>query len=289
MRSTKLMVSLACILSLSSLYTFGQTMRTVYIDAANNNGPASWNNLAFTAAGNTAFLKDSLTVNTGIRATVTVALNPGTNTQGTTAPTGDAAEFAPAGGNSAYGHADASWGDIAAPLLYGEVAFSNLNPTVAYSFTFFASRMNSGEIRDTRYTVTGANSGTDVLDAANNTANVVTIANILPTSDGTITLRLEEGPANTEPHGFFYIGAMKITYLDPGEVAGKRLLFFGNSFSLGGDVPGKVASLALIAGHPTPLVVSDLLSGADLAAHISAVDSAPADNVANALLTGANT
>lgn len=67
------------------------------------------------------------------------------------------------------------------------------------------------------------------------------------------------------------------------EETAKRLLFFGNSFSVYDDVPGHVRSLAALAGHPTPLVV------ADLAYHIGQVDSYPENNVAHASLVGTNT
>jgi hypothetical protein len=69
----------------------------------------------------------------------------------------------------------------------------------------------------------------------------------------------------------------------------KRLLFFGNSFSVYDDVPGHVRSLAALAGHPAPLVVADLALGTDLAYHIGQVDSYPENNVAHASLDGTNT
>lgn len=73
------------------------------------------------------------------------------------------------------------------------------------------------------------------------------------------------------------------------EETAKRLLFFGNSFSVYDDVPGHVRSLAALAGHPTPLVVADLALGTDLAYHIGQVDSYPENNVAHASLDGTNT
>ncbi|MDX9794147.1 MAG: hypothetical protein RBU24_11615, partial [Kiritimatiellia bacterium] len=111
--------------------------RSVYIDANGNNGPSNWNNLSFSTVNASALLVDSLTNGTGIRATVTVRLNGGNN-NASAAPVGDAAEFAPASTNNAYGHT-VTWSGTP-PILFGEVVFSNLNPTVAYTFTFYASR-----------------------------------------------------------------------------------------------------------------------------------------------------
>jgi len=70
---------------------------------------------------------------------------------------------------------------------------------------------------------------------------------------------------------------------------GKRLLFFGNSFSLGEDVPGRVAALAVLDGQQPPLVVADLMGGKDLAYHIGEVEANAASNVDSALLFGTNT
>ena len=455
--------------------------RSVYIDANGNNGPSNWNNLSFATLNASALLVDSLTNGTGIRATVTVRLNGGNN-NASASPVGDAAEFAPASTNNAYGHTT-TWNNRQ-PILFGEMVFSNLNPTVAYTFTFYASRMGATDIRDARYIVTGANSGTNVLNASNNNSATVAVAAITPTAAGVITLRVEPGPGNNNSYGFFYINSMKLSYEEPavtpvttllidaagssaapgwnrvpfnaaasavplaqtngaasgismqiltalggtntggtnapsgdaavfqpagvdscfghntahasparltgvarfsglatnrlytftfyasrmgatddrsalftldgatsgqatlnaannysqvavvqdiaptsaGEItltvtkgpsnnntteyfylgalmlsypadaeeeppveSGKRLLFFGNSFSLGDDVPGHVGSLAALDGHPAPLVVADLMGGTDLAYHIGQVDDYPANNVTHASLAGTNT
>ena len=455
--------------------------RNVYIDANGNNGPSNWNNLSFATLNASALLVDSLTHGTGIRATVTVRLNGGNN-NASASPVGDAVEFAPASTNNAYGHT-VTWSGTP-PILFGEMVFSNLNPTVAYTFTFYASRMGSADTRDARYIVTGANSGTNVLNASNNNSATVAVSGITPTAAGVITLRVEPGPDNDNSYGFFYLNSMKLSYEEPavtpvttllidaagssaapgwnrvpfnaaagavplaqtngaasgismqiltalngtnnggtnapsgaaavfkpagidscfghntahasparltglarfsglatnrlytftfyasrmaatddrsalftldgatsgqatlnaannysqvavvqniaptsaGEItltvtkgpsnnnsteyfylgalmlsypadaeeeppveSGKRLLFFGNSFSLGDDVPGHVGSLAALDGHPAPLVVADLMGGTDLAYHIGQVDDYPANNVTHASLAGTNT
>jgi hypothetical protein len=258
-----------------------ETVRTIYIDAANNNGPAAtWNNLAFHVADSAAFLKDSSGRYTGIRATVTAPLGPGVNSNGANPPTGDAAEFAPAGASNTYGRDS---------VPYGEAVLTGLDPAKTYSFTFYGSRTGlSGQNRETRYTATGATAGTALLDIVNNTSGVASVPDIAPTAGGTISLRVQAGPNNTNTDGphFFHISAFKFTYAD---APGKRLLFFGNSFSMGSDVPGHVAALAALRGHPVPVAVADLMGGKDLAYHINEVDTNAAANVASAALTGADT
>lgn len=213
MRSMFKYVVLASVFAVFALSAVkAQTVRTVYIDASENNGPAGWNNLAFNALGASRLLNDSMTNATGIRATVAVRLN-GANTNGSTSPSGDAAEFAPAGGNSSYGHTTVWSGTD--PILYGEVVFSNMNPTVAYDFTFYGSRMSITENRETRYTVTGSNSGTALLNVTTNSTRVVSVPGIYPTAEGTLVVRVEKGPANNNSNGFYHITALKFTFTDP--------------------------------------------------------------------------
>ena len=216
MLTTKRVLMMALGFALAVHVGYAQTAHTVYIDTSTANGPANWNNVDFSVSGRTAILNDSLTNSTGIRATVSVRLN-GANTSASVTPTGNAAEFAPAGGNSSYGHTN-TWSGVP-PILYGEVTFSNMYPNVAYTFTFYASRMNSPpltDIREARYTVSGANSGSADLNAANNSTEVATVADIYPTAAGVVVLRVEQGPNNANPpNGFYYITAMKVVYTDP--------------------------------------------------------------------------
>jgi hypothetical protein len=191
-----------CLSVLAFLAANAQTVRTLYIDPISNNGPANWNNLSFVGTG-TVLLKDSLTNATAVRATVTVPL-VGSNANTATSPTGDAEEFTPAGANSVYGNNTKP---------YGEVVFSNLYANVAYTFTFYASRVGVSDVRTALYTVTGANSGSVTLDAANNSTQVATVSDIYPRADGTLTLRIAEGAGNT-PH-LYYLTAMKIAYTEP--------------------------------------------------------------------------
>ncbi|WP_309399143.1 DUF4886 domain-containing protein [Cerasicoccus maritimus] len=88
--------------------------------------------------------------------------------------------------------------------------FSNLDPGVAYDFTFFASRLSVSDNREAEYRLVGANSGSAALDAADNVSNVAQVVGILPDASGNITLTVAEGANNDNGNGFYYIGAVEI-------------------------------------------------------------------------------
>jgi len=52
--------------------------------------------------------------------------------------------------------------------------------------------------------------GAAALDAANNAANVAVVADILPRPDGSIDLRIEPGPNNTNDYLFYHLSAVQI-------------------------------------------------------------------------------
>ena len=87
---------------------------------------------------------------------------------------------------------------------------TDLMPSVVYTFTMYASRMEAAESRETRYTITGANKLSDVLDPSNNVANTVTIEGIIPDTKGTITFSITPTENNTNRNHFTYLGLLKI-------------------------------------------------------------------------------
>jgi hypothetical protein len=145
---------------------------------------------------------------TGVGVSVAGFFN-GSNTNGTTAPTGAAAIFDPqATRDNGFGHAAAFGTNPLTPV--GTVTFTGLNPLVGYDFTFFGSRINVTDNRETLYTVNGAGLGSALLNTANNTALVAEVFNIVPTPAGEITVTIEPGPNNTSAGRFWYIGAMRV-------------------------------------------------------------------------------
>jgi hypothetical protein len=89
--------------------------------------------------------------------------------------------------------------------------FSNLDPLASYDFSFFASRMEATDNRETRYSVQGANSGIVDLNVSSNTATVAEIIDMKPDSDGQITLTISAGPENDNSYVFYYLGALELS------------------------------------------------------------------------------
>ena len=63
---------------------------------------------------------------------------------------------------------------------------------------------------ETRYTVTGKNEGTGLLDNDNNLAKLVVIRDIEPADDATISIKMSPGPNNSQWARFFGVNAMLI-------------------------------------------------------------------------------
>jgi hypothetical protein len=153
---------------------------------------------------------DSTGAPTGIGA-VASGFHVGANYNGTTAPTGDAAAiFHPqALKDNAFGSVGL-FNNTTAPQ--GSVVFNGLDISgnTTYSFTVFGSRTGVSDNRETRYTLQGQNSAFGDLNTSNNHSNVVTIADITPNANGTITLLAAPGPNNNNTSGFWYLGAIRI-------------------------------------------------------------------------------
>jgi len=121
-----------------------------------------------------------------------------------------------------------------------------------------------------------------------------------PQRGGIIDITYTKGTNNNNSSGYYYIGALKISVYDDGEVVepppsgtAKKLLFFGNSFSLGAEgglnISILVQRLAVVAGYEQPLVVADLAGGTDLAYHITQLQSYPENNVDSSALPAGET
>lgn len=177
-----------------------------------------------------ANLIDNTGAATGIALDVTPQASPkngffkGSNTSGTTAPTGAAAIFhAQATRDNAFGHAAAFGTNPLTPQ--SELRFTGLNPSMVYNFTFFGSRTGVSDIREAKYTVTGSNSLSALLDASNNTSNVANVLGILPTGAGGINVLVEPGPNNNNASKFYYLGALRLECVP--EPASGTLLMLG--------------------------------------------------------------
>ena len=194
--------------------------------------------------------------------------------------TGDAAEFEAARKNnrSLYIQISGS-GAVANVTNRGVVAYDviGLKPGHPYTFRFAAARDGSGA-REGLYRAIGQNRVTASLEPMGNSTEVAKVADVLPDENGTIRLEILSGPNNANAPRFVYLTAFSIEG-DLSDTGGRRILWFGNSFSNGGDIPNRVATLAEAAGKPRPVIVNASLNGQNLAYHIGQVTSNPAANI----------
>ncbi|MES2708405.1 MAG: PEP-CTERM sorting domain-containing protein [Verrucomicrobiota bacterium] len=178
--------------------------------AAANTSPVPTNNVT-----QAQLPVNNATDSTGSATTISLAtagFNPGSNSNGTQAPTGDAAIFPVLSTkDNLFGHTQPF--NPAPALPKATLTFSGLDITgsTAYTFDFFASRTGVADVRTTLYSVTGLNSGSTILDAANNVSSIASVTGIIPNASGVITVDLQAAPSNTNGTGFYYIGALRLT------------------------------------------------------------------------------
>lgn len=189
---------------------------TINIDfgAAATVSPAGWNNVTNAKTGTIENLVNTKQLSTGISIAVTRPFN-------TFNPNGLVADDtlgipANASKDSFYGNTTRFNGAV---VPSSEVSLSNLHLETAYSFTFFASRGNVTDNRETQYLVEGETTVVVKLNASKNTSKVVRTIPVIPKEDGTIKITVEKGSNNNNNNNnnatvFFYLGAMKIAYVN---------------------------------------------------------------------------
>ena len=128
---------------------------------------------------------------------------------GSEAPAGDAAGY-PVSATDDYffGHTTAFAG--ADPNPQGQVRLFNLDPTMQYDFTFFASRQTVNDTRTANYAVAGVNSASGSLNASNNNTEVLKLTGITPDANNDIFVTVTPGNDNDNGQGFYYIGLMQV-------------------------------------------------------------------------------
>ncbi len=146
----------------------------------------------------------------------------GANESGTTA-----ADLYPASAtrDSLFGNTEAFSGlENITPIF----KLGGLSTGSTYTLTFYASRLGVSDIRETRYTVTGAGEAFADLDAGNNQTNTVSVASVTPDGAGEITVALTPGPNNNNANHFTYLGVLELKASN-----GARLLI---DFGAGGSL-----------------------------------------------------
>jgi hypothetical protein len=87
-----------------------------------------------------------------------------------------------------------------------------LDVDARYALRLFASRLGAGgDVRETSFAVAGdAASGPTIVDAAENTDDVVVFTDLAPSEVGTLEITLTKGAGNTNANGFFYLNAFAL-------------------------------------------------------------------------------
>ena len=193
----------------------GQDIYVDAYDAGTENRTTSgisWNAAKLYASGVTM---SSLVDSNGNATSVSLVSTQGkTNTTGNNfwqarvgTLTGDAAVFAEAISDGASGS-----GQYQACLRVATDVFratvSGLYPECTYTFTFFATYGGTAEtVKKVTYSVSGATSGSSILDTDGNTSNVATISGIRPNEDGTVEISY----CNTSGGVYSYLAAFRIS------------------------------------------------------------------------------
>ncbi len=170
--------------------------------------PESWNNvvesvgLANDGSMNDLFNTEFTRTNMGLEM---VARFNGVNRAGS----GESSVFpASATGDSLYGNTELFEG---AENVFPAFKVTGLNRDNAYDFTFYGSR-GASDNRETRYAVTGSNSGFGDLNAAENIDGTVSVRNIRPNAESEIVIEITPGPNNDNGNHFTYLGAMRMDW-----------------------------------------------------------------------------
>jgi hypothetical protein len=169
----------------------------------------AWNNLPNTVAGDEAGALTNLVradgTPTGIDLRMVSRFN-GANESGTT---GTAPFPTPAARDSLFGNTELFSGlENVTPVF----KLTGLNPAIAYTVDFYASRMSAGDNRETRYTVRGAAETFTDLNASNNESEIATLTGVRPDAAGELAIALAPGPNNDNANHFVYLGVLRLTW-----------------------------------------------------------------------------
>ncbi|MFC6999140.1 GDSL-type esterase/lipase family protein [Rufibacter roseus] len=174
----------------------------------NQKSASPWNNITNAKTGSVSDLISDYGTNTGISIAITDPFNSW-NLNGVTADDTLGIPYS-ASRESFYGNT-VYFNNATIP--FSSLTLSNLDVTKAYSFAFFAARADVNDNRETLYTVEGLTSGSATLNATRNVSKMARVSNIKPKEDGTIIIVVEPGPNNNNSSGFFYISALRISYM----------------------------------------------------------------------------
>lgn len=203
------------------LFDFGAASLSTTRGTTSGNDPLyAWNNVTSIGSSNTGRL-DALVATDGettAAGLVMLSRFNGVNENGTTS----GAPFpSNATRDSLFGNTEAFSGQS---NIFPRFKLTGLDPALRHELTFYASRMGVTDNRETGYTVTGATSGFTALNAASNVTAIATVADILPTAEGEITISLAPTANNNNANHFTYLGVLRVRTTAPLEFAEPTLL-----------------------------------------------------------------
>ena len=208
------MKKITIIFTLISYVSFAQQYTYIDFGITTNTTPGNWNNVAVanaaSASGISLALIDSNGASTGVTLTIDDAFNT-VNTGGNASPDPSLPFPSTAAADSFFGNT-AEFQGATEPT--GGFTLTGLDPTKYYSFSIFASRNNVTDNREAQYTVAGATTVVDALNASNNTMNTASAMNVQPNGSNEIIFTAAPGSNNTNGSGFYYLGAIEIITSD---------------------------------------------------------------------------
>ncbi|MEZ4908115.1 MAG: SGNH/GDSL hydrolase family protein [Saprospiraceae bacterium] len=180
---------------------------TILLDLGDNLSELPWINLTDPQLGSISDIPNSKGLQSGYSISVTDAFN-NINRVGTTTPDPSTDIPSTASADSFFGNIE-DFGGQSQPEA--QLDFGRLTIGKDYNISFFASRMDVTDNRETQYIISGETVDTLYLNVSNNTTLSVNTT-IKPDSDGKITINCSPGPNNDNSYHFYYLGTIKMTY-----------------------------------------------------------------------------
>ena len=192
--------------------------------------------------------------------------------------TGDLADFEPARADHWNLWMQIGWTGSVENRAFVAYEICGLRPGRKYRFRFAAARHGAGDNREGIFRCVGENTVNAVVNAAGNTSKAAVCDGVVADANGVIRLDIMPSARNDNGNRFFHLVAFSVEG-EVDELPGKRILWFGNSFSALGDIPGRVASLAELAGYDRPVITFESAGGQDTAYHLALAKADPSKSV----------
>jgi hypothetical protein len=145
--------------------------------------------------------------------------------------------------------------------IYPSFALTGLSQEATYDLTFYASRLGVSDVRETKYTVSGAISQSVTLDASNNIDQVVTLSDVQADANNEILVSLAPSDSNDNAYHFIYLNVLKVHVENALPVASPPEMSFevnGSELQLNWEGSGFLEGAEDLGGPWTALMSSPL-------------------------------